>query len=465
MCPDLSIRMLLLGLIVGGLAGPLTGDRALGDPPAPDAAASRGPSDVRVVKADGGYQLLRDGQPYFIKGAGGDGPLGALAAAGGNSVRTWSADRAGAILDEAHRLGLTVTVGIWLGHERHGFDYNDADQVARQYEETRVTILRYKDHPALLMWGIGNEMEGYEEGDNAAIWSAVNNIAAMAKQLDPNHPTMTVIAEIGGDRVENVHRLCPVVDVVGINSYGNAATIPERYRAAGGKKPYVLTEFGPAGRWETRPTSWGAPLEPTSTEKARTYRTTYEKAVLGSGGLCLGSYAFTWGHKQEATATWFGLLLPDGSRTGAVDALTELWTGKPPANRCPEIRRLTLDGPAEVAPGATLHATLDAFDPEGDPLTVRWVLQREPASYGTGGDTEVAPPVVPEAIVRTSPQDVELKLPRDGGGYRLFAYVRDDHGGAATANVPLLVKRPGGRREAGAGGAGPRGAAAAGPLR
>ena len=143
-------------------------------------------------------------------------------------------------------------MGIWLGHERHGFRYNDADQVARQYEQAMATILRFRDHPALLMWGIGNEMEGYEKGDNAAIWSAINNIASMVKKLDPNHPTMTVIAEIGGDKVKNVHRLCPDIDVVGINSYGGAATIPQRYRKAGGVKPYVLTEFGPPGRGKVR---------------------------------------------------------------------------------------------------------------------------------------------------------------------------------------------------------------------
>ena len=33
-----------------------------------------------------------------------------LAAAGGNSVRTWSTDGVGKLLDEAHALGLTVTV-------------------------------------------------------------------------------------------------------------------------------------------------------------------------------------------------------------------------------------------------------------------------------------------------------------------------------------------------------------------
>ncbi len=52
------------------------------------------------------------------------------------------------------------------------------------------------------------------------------------------------------------------------------------------------------------------------------------------------------------------------------------------------------------------------------------------------------PPSYPEAIVKANDRQVELRIPPVGSGYRLFAYVRDTHGGAATANVPLLVKGP-----------------------
>ena len=400
------------------------------------------PSVVRLVKDEKGFQILRNGTPFFIKGVGGDGSRTALVAAGGNSERTWGTENLGPLLDEAQRLGLTVTAGIWLGHERHGFNYNDADQVAKQYDSVRQAVLRYKDHPALLLWGLGNEMEGYGKGDNAAIWSAINNLACMVKKLDPNHPTMTVVAEIGGDRVKNINSLCHDIDIVGINSYGGAESLPKRYRTAGGLKPYVLTEFGPPGVWEIKKNAWGAAPELTSTEKAERYRRVYRAAVTAPKGLCLGSYAFTWGHKQEATATWFGLLLPDGSRLGGVDALTEMWTGKPPANRCPVISSLKLTGPDEVEPGTMVTATLDAADPDGDPLKVRWLLQREADAYGSGGDAEEAPATFPTAIVKADAKQVRVRLPKNGGGYRLFVYVHDDHGGAAVANVPLRVKGP-----------------------
>ena len=114
---------------------------------------------VTLEKMDDGYQLLRNGEPYYIKGAGTNSHLEELVASGGNSIRTWSADGVGTLLDDAHALGLTVTVGFWLGHERHGFRYNNPDMVQQQFEKCQAAVRRYKDHPAVLMWAIGNEME------------------------------------------------------------------------------------------------------------------------------------------------------------------------------------------------------------------------------------------------------------------------------------------------------------------
>jgi hypothetical protein len=269
----------------------------------------------------------------------------------------------------------------------------------------------------------------------------VNDIAAMANQLDPNHPTMTVIAEIGGERVGSIGKLCPAIDVIGVNSYGGGPTLARRYREAGGTKPYVITEFGPPGMWESPKTSWGAPIEPTSTAKADLYRKTYDASIAAERDkLCLGAYAFLWGHKQEATATWFGMLLPDGSRTAAVDTLAELWSGKPPANRCPRIGSLQLTGSDQVSPGTVVRATLQASDPEQDELKVEWQLHREPDEHAIGGDRQPAPPTYPQAIVHGDAHGAEVKLPAEAGGYRLFAFVRDRHGGAAVANLPILVR-------------------------
>src|SRR4051794_9213239 len=92
-----------------------------------------GPMKVEVTKAAQGWQLVRDGKPYFIKGAGGGGSKELLAQLGGNSFRTWGVgDETTKQLDEAQKLGLSVTLGIWLRHESDGFNYSDAKQVAEQ---------------------------------------------------------------------------------------------------------------------------------------------------------------------------------------------------------------------------------------------------------------------------------------------------------------------------------------------
>ena len=421
-----SLPITIAGVIAAFTAAPIFADA----PPTP--------SVVKIVPKGVGFQLLRNGQPYFIKGAGGDGSKTDLKAAGANSWRTWGSDNMDDQLAQAQALGMTVTVGIWLGHQEQGFHYDNADAVAAQEEMARKTILRGRNSPALLIWALGNEMETGQQ-DNAAMWNAVEDIAKMAHTLDPNHPTMTVVAEIGGDKIRNLNALCPDIDIVGINSYGGGTSVGQRYKAAGGVKPYILTEFGPPGTWESSKNAWGVVPELTSTEKADRYRATYEKSVLAEP-LCLGSYAFTWGSKQEATATWFGLRLPDGSKMGAVDTLTQLWSGHKPANLCPTIGSLSVDGSGQAAPGATVKASLTASDPENDPLTVQWVLQADPTTYNTGGGNEAVPPTYPEAIVTSDLKSATVKMPAFAGAYRLYAYVHDNHGGAAVGNVSLDVQ-------------------------
>jgi Glycosyl hydrolases family 2, TIM barrel domain len=406
--------------------------------PAPARAAA---TDVQLRSTDQGWSLFRDGQPFFIQGAGGDASREILKECGGNSFRLWGADGIDRQLDEANRLGLAVTVGIWLEHAggpKH-FDYNNPKMVAHQLELVRDAILRYKDNPAVLVWGLGNEMEGYKNGDDPAIWHAVQDAAALAHKLDPRHPTMTVIAEIGGKRVQSIDQYCPDIDIIGINTYAGGPSVASRYRAMGGTKPFILTEFGPAGTWEVGLNSWHAPIEATSTAKADFYRDTYNKTVLPERGkLCLGSYAFLWGNKQEATATWFGMFLPDGSRLESVDEMTELWTGHAPESSCPRIQPVVLDR-NDVDPGETIHATLDVTDPANNPLTAKWVLTRDQAVYQTAGAFQASPKTYADAVVSSDIHGAQIHMPADVGPYWLYAYVYDGKGGAATSVVPMRV--------------------------
>ncbi|MEM7610688.1 MAG: glycoside hydrolase family 2 TIM barrel-domain containing protein [Pseudomonadota bacterium] len=401
---------------------------------------SSGPVPVELVRNDGGWQLLRNGEPYFIRGAGGDGPLAELAAAGANSIRVWDAEGIEDRLDEAHDHGLTVAVGIWLGHERHGFDYSNRAQVDEQLDRVRKLVLQHKDHPAVLLWSVGNEMEGFAAGDDARIWSAVNEAAALVTELDPHHPVMTVTSEAGGERIEFVHKRSPDIQIHGINSYGGARSLASRLTEGGASKPYIVTELGPPGPWEVAKTSWGAAIEPTSTEKAKAYEEHYVAAVAGNSSAALGAYAFLWAHKMETTPTWFGMYLPDGARLGAIDTMTRIWSGKAPDNLAPLIEPLGLDGRDQFEPGDEFTVAANGEDPEGEPLTYRWELRPDSDEFVTGGDFRRTPEAIPESILSTNGDSVTVRLPEYPGAYRLFAYIYDAAGAAATANVPILVK-------------------------
>ncbi len=398
-------------------------------------------SVVKVVGKPGSFQLMRDGKPFFINGVGGTGNRSLLVTTGANAIRTWGADDLGPILDQAQKDGLAVTVGIWLMHA-DAMDYKDKAAVKKQFEMCRDVVQRYKDHPAVLIWAFGNEMEGYGPDTQPEVWQAINEIAEMSKKIDPAHPTMTVVAEIGGNKIKSIEKYCPSIDILGINSYAGAMSLGKRYQEQGGTKPYIVTEFGPPGPWEVEKSRWGAAYEMTSTEKAGFYRKSYEAAVTSQSGWCLGSHVFLWGNKQEETSTWFGMLLPDGGKLAPVDTMIELWTGKKPANLVPEIKSVSASAVDNLKPGQVIEASVSATDPEGKPVRIKWVLMNEVTKRLKAGQEEELPKNWDTAIDSPGNAKVNVRMPAFGGGYRLFAYVYDEAGGAAVGNVPLFVDGP-----------------------
>lgn len=397
------------------------------------------PNKVVVLKSPTGWQIQRNGQPYYIKGVGGTSKMDELVKAGGNSMRTWGTENVGNELEECQKHGITLTVGIWLGHRSY-FNYDDPAKVKEQYDRVRNDVAKFKDHPAVLMWGLGNEME-VDNNDKEATWRAIEDLAKLCKQLDPNHPTMTVVAEVSKQKVDNIKKWAPSIDILGINSYGGLPTLPKRLKEYGWDKPYVVTEFGPLGPWERPKTPWGAALEPTSSEKAAFYKSNYENSIKGQSGWCLGSYAFLWGDKQEETPTWFGMFLPSGERTEAIDVMTQFWTGKAPASRAPQVQSLEFShGQQEVAPGTTASATIKATDPDGDKLAIRWEVRKEVANRKYAGEGEVKPGVVNGMLEGVTSPTVKFTVPRDPGAYRVYVYIKDGKGNAATANMPFAVK-------------------------
>ena len=412
-------------------------------------AAVAQPSVVSIKEeSPGKFTLLRDGKPFIIHGVGGTAHLQDLVKYGGNSIRTWGIDSleqkvdGKPLLDYCQELGIAVTAGIWIGHERHGFNYSDEAQLKKQREMVRAAAIKYRSHPALLMWGLGNEMEGpTSDGRDAKIWKELNALAAIIKEEDPNHPVMTVIAGAGDSKVKGILANYPNIDVLGVNAYGGASGAARSVKQSGWKKPFVLTEFGPQGHWEVPSTPWGAPIEPSSRNKAANYFATMS-LLEESADICLGSYAFLWGQKQEVTSTWYGMFLSTGEKLPTVDAMCRAWTGKWPDNRSPRIESMeTSLKEATVAPGLDVTAIAKSMDAENDTLTWEWTVTAESTDRKVGGDEEAAPESLKDCIVSQAGDTASLKTPAKPGAYRLFVIVRDGKGGASADNIPFKVAR------------------------
>lgn len=404
-----------------------------------------GPAHVTVEHDGKRYVLMRDGAPFEVRGAGIEfGDKARFAARGGNSFRTWRTDNGvqtgQEVLDEALELGLMVMMNLEIMPERKGFDYDDEDAVRAQFEYAKGEVMKYKDHPALLAWMIGNEPNLFFE--NPKVFDAINDIASMINEIDPNHPTTTALAGYSGELAELIETRTPDIDFLSIQMYGDIVNLPTYLEETGFDKPYMVTEWGAIGHWEVDTTAWEAPIEQNSTAKADNYLKSYETAIAMDPNL-LGNYVFLWGQKQERTPTWYGMFLEDGSSTAAVDTMEYLWTGKWPANRAPTITDIALDGrgagdSVTLAPGQTVTATVVSKDPEGAELNWRWLVKEESRATQAGGDKEEIPAEVP-GMVDGAEGEVRVTAPSEPGAYRLFVYTHDGSGNAAHANIPFLV--------------------------
>lgn len=396
---------------------------------------------VKIVETSGGYQLLRGGAPYYVKGAGGSTYLDEVLEAGGNSIRTWSADEASKILDEAHEKGLTVMFGLWVGHERHGFNYDDELAVKKQLERFTGIVKKYKDHPAILLWGIGNEVDLFYT--NTKVWKAIQDIAKMIHELDPNHPTTTVTAGLDPEEVRLIMKDAPDIDIYSVNTYGDIGKVPGNIKAFGWNGPFMITEWGPTGHWEVEQTAWGVPFEQSSKEKAESYRTRFKNYIKAYSSTCVGSYVFLWGQKQETTSTWYGIFTKNGERTETFDAIYEAWRGSLPENRAPSLDSVLLNG---FGTRKDIYLEMNKkyeaavfISSNGSKTKFTWEVFPESTDIKAGGDLEAEPDPIYQAVKKRKENKIIVKAPKEEGAYRLFVYAKNEHGKVAYANLPFYV--------------------------
>lgn len=439
------LKITMLSLAVSVCAVSCSKDRVTVIPPCSEV------NDATVFEmrqTDGVWKMYRGSQEFFVKGAAANRYYKRVTEYGGNAFRTYSTSEEStpAILNEAYRNGLYVNMGLSIGRERDGFDYDNAEKVAAQLERCRTLVRRFRNHPAVMCWSVGNEAESMYK--NTKLWSAINDIAAMIHEEDPNHPVTTALAGANVNNVSLIVTMAPELDFLCVNSYyPNPMNISTNLASVGWTKPWMITEFGHKGTWMNVPkTSFGTLVEETSTEKAASYREIYDKAVLANrDNGCLGSFAFVWGYQNHGEVlTWYGLFDKDGNSFAAVDELQYFWTGSYPAMRAPVIadRSAALmngkkaDDSVVVSAGSENSATVEASSPCGSALKYRWMIYQE----GTASPDGSLPDGLGGLFDDETLPEVRFRAPSAAGNYRLCVFVTDSNHKAASAVIPFCVE-------------------------
>ena len=407
------------------------------------AASADDPIPVRIVQKDGQFMLLRDGKPFKVHPISGFDELDTAIAAGANTIRTWSIKHLdnGRILDEAHKRGMGVVVGLWMGHKRDGFDYADPAMVAKQYEQNCKDILRYKDHPAVLIWAVGNEAEAR----GGQPYEAIEALAKFIHEVDPNRPTMTVLAGASVDRITAVRTRAPSIDILGMNTYGGYAGLAKNVRKAGWTGPYMVTEIGINGTWEiSNLNDWGVPIEPPSGIKAEVYRERYE-FLAADKKQCLGVFPFKWGYVPKGTSTWFSLFHEHGEPNAVVDVMQHIWTGQWPTDRAPWVTALDINGRAfdssiRLKPGERATAVIRYEFADSDSLDVRWEVLPEQKLQAGQGSQAIEGTGLDVSLEVVDAHTIRFTAPQEPGAYRLYFYGYTQAGKIGTANAPFLVE-------------------------
>ena len=194
-------------------------------------------------------------------------------------------------------------------------------------KKIKVVVKKLKNHPALLMWNVGNEMNYPFVLVKNSFIKTFNGIIDMIHQEDPNHPVSTALLRVSRKSRASIYIHSPQIDLLSFNIFGNAKDLNYRLNQISylfGASPYYISEFGSDGYWEGEKTLWKAPIEKTSTKKAEQIKTRYQIIAENKDGACLGSLVFYWGNKFESTYTWFSLF-SDNYKSEILKELENLW--------------------------------------------------------------------------------------------------------------------------------------------
>lgn len=223
-----------------------------------------------------GKTLQVNGQPFLVKGVGyqptpiGMGISGSvidyiytdpvilardmeiLRSMGANTIRTWAQPPDESLLDACYNGGIQpirVIVGFWVPQDP-GINYAHPGTAAAIETEFRALVNQFKNHPALLGWGIGNENNLTYARPLSEWYALANDLAAAAYDEEGStyHPCIVVnggLRDLGDTLQGSDDSAMNMIDIWGTNIYpGDSFYCSFDYFDEISTKPLLATEYG-----------------------------------------------------------------------------------------------------------------------------------------------------------------------------------------------------------------------------
>ncbi|MFY0654705.1 MAG: hypothetical protein JXQ96_21910 [Cyclobacteriaceae bacterium] len=397
---------------------------------------------------DGRWVLMESGRAFKIKGVtfGYDNDvnnfgqhLKHLRSIGVNTIRTWAVgENTRTLLDSAHSYGIKVMLGIWMRHGRPGMEADDSfnyldnnSGMEQMYNDALQAVKKFKDHPAVLTWAVGNEVYLNMDTDEEkkAYSLLLNKICSGIKKLDPYHPITSVEAWTFG--LDWWQELVPSIDIYGINCYGAGANLlPEEFEKRGIEKPYIITEFGVTGEWDSPVDKNDMVIEPTDQQKYDVIANGYHEWI-DNKSMCLGVYFFHYSDGDQHIAPWLfshykGMIRPQ------YWAIREAYTGKAPINNTPIIETFILPE-GETPSDSWVPVKLEISDLENERLTVSFNYNQRT------GSRKRRDQIVPLSHRGNINDGFEILIPKEHGAIKVYVDAVDTYNNVGIASTSILV--------------------------
>lgn len=406
----------------------------------------------------GNFELKVDGAPFYVRGIAyntghdwrdGNIPptrrevrvdMALMRAMGANTIRRYGSsiyDRN--ILNEARAQNLKVLYGFWLDQD---IDYFAGDPKLRKYEDgIQNTVRNNRDNSAVLAWTLGNEVWGLLKHKFAQPYltevrhAHINFVEGLAQKIHEIDPRRAVfVAHEHSDQLagtlSDFRRGAPSLDFIGVNSYyeSRISRLDGVVCEFDSARPYLITEFGPEGYWDSRLTkrySNGATIEPSSKDKTQSYARGWSIHTESHRGHNIGGVAYSWRDRYEETATWFGITDFQRRPKPAFATLKQQWTGRA-ASPGPRVVQISA-AKQTLAPGSTIELQGILENPPTDPSQYRWWIASENFEMNVGQVRKLG-----------NGSRAQITLPKEPGNYRVYLSVGSESA-TDTGNIALQV--------------------------